>query len=626
MGAQKTILVTEDDGILAANLEETLMGLGYNVLPPVATGEAAVACAKARKPDLIVMDIELLGQMNGIEAVEEIRSFSDVPVVYLTGYAQEPLLTRAKMTAPHGYLVKPVRERELAATLGTALCRRDLDERLKESEERYRIAIESANDGVLIFQNGGHVLVNQRYLDMFGYDSLKDLFSQPAEGVVHPDDRDRILGYIRNGRKGEPTPSRCEFRGMRKDGQIIDIEASVSIVSHNGAPAGLSYLRDVTEQKRAEEALRESEERYRQVFAVGNDALFLVEKETDTILEVNESACLLYGYSHDEFVQMKATDVSAEPQNTESRLGEHGKRLVNRFHRKKDGTVFPVDISVGFFALKGRQVVLAAVRDMTDLKRAAEVRERLEVQIQQIRKEESLGRMAAAIAHHYNNLMNVVLGNLEMALWKIPEGSETQVIVTEAMKASERAATISQLMLAYLGQSPAKRGPSDLSGVCREILPSLAPPAQEDLRLTHYLRPFGPTIHGNKDEITQVLSHLLTNAREALGDKGGDVSVFVGEVQAEDIKAPRFFPTAWTPGLRSYGCLSVSDGGSGIGPDILDNIFDPFFSTKFTGRGLGLAVVLGIVRSLGGAITVESVPGEGTTFRVFLPVMTKELL
>ena len=138
--AREKILIVEDDGILAAQLENTLTGLGYAVFKPAATGEDAIDRAKADNPDLILMDIHLAGVMDGITAAGRIASFSDVPLIYLTGYAEEPLLNQAKFTAPYGYLVKPVSRQELAATIEMSLYRHDLDAKLKESDDRLKLA------------------------------------------------------------------------------------------------------------------------------------------------------------------------------------------------------------------------------------------------------------------------------------------------------------------------------------------------------------------------------------------------------------------------------------------------------------------------------------------------------
>jgi PAS domain S-box-containing protein len=257
--------------------------------------------------------------------------------------------------------------------------------------------------------------------------------------------------------------------------------------------------------------------------------------------------------------------------------------------------------------------------------RAEEERRRSEQRLQQAQKAESLGRMAGAIAHHFNNLLGVVMGNLELAMLDLPQRSGPRANIAEAMAASGRAADISRLMLAYLGQSVGTMAPIELSEVCREALPLLSRSLPEKVHLNIESPDEGPIIQADAVQIRQVLNNLVVNAGEAMGEREGNITVAVREVPTPDIRASRFYPPEWEPKDESYACLSVADTGMGMDPGTLGKAFDPFFSTKFTGRGLGLAVVLGVVKAHEGAITVESVPGRGAIFRVFLPLSVEEL-
>jgi len=263
--------------------------------------------------------------------------------------------------------------------------------------------------------------------------------------------------------------------------------------------------------------------------------------------------------------------------------------------------------------------------DITERKRAEEERLKLEQRLQQAQKAESLGRMAGAIAHHFNNLLGAVMGNLELAMIGLPQGSKPLAKIAEAMKASGRAADISRLMLAYLGQSIATTSPIDLSEVCRETLSLITPSLPKRVTLRTDLPDTELIVRADAVQIRQILTNLLVNAGEAIGDREGDVTVALHELPAADIQASRFYPAEWEPKDEGYACLSVSDTGIGMDPETLENVFDPFFSTKFTGRGLGAAVVLGVVKAHEGAVTVESSAGEGAVFRVFLPLSVEKL-
>jgi two-component system, cell cycle sensor histidine kinase and response regulator CckA len=253
-------------------------------------------------------------------------------------------------------------------------------------------------------------------------------------------------------------------------------------------------------------------------------------------------------------------------------------------------------------------------------------RAELEAQNRQLQKAESLVRMAGAIAHHFNNQLQTVMGNLEMAMDDLPRGENPVEILNEAMQAARRASEVSSLMLTYLGQTTLKRESLDLSEVCSHSLPMLCTTLPKDVILEADLSSPGPKIYANENQIRQVLTNLVRNAREAIDTGGSAIHLIVKPVSATEIPASPRFPIDWLPQNIDYACLEVSDTGCGISEQDIEKIFDPFFTSKFTGRGLGLPVVLGIVRAHGGTVTVESEPGRGSTFSVFLPKTTDAAL
>ena len=244
----------------------------------------------------------------------------------------------------------------------------------------------------------------------------------------------------------------------------------------------------------------------------------------------------------------------------------------------------------------------------------------MEQQLLHVQKDESLGRMAGAIAHNFNNKLMAVMGNLELALEFLPQGSNPRTKVLQAMAASHQAAEISSLMLACIGQTAERKESVFLSETIRETLPPLTNSLPRNVHLKTEIPLQGPTILANPVHIKQILTNLLLNASEAIGDQEGDILVAICEKSSPQVEESRFFPPEWEPKAAGYACLSVSDTGCGLDTEVLEKIFDPFFSTKFIGRGLGLSVVLGLVRVYGGAVAVESQEKRGTTFRVFFPL------
>ena len=273
-------------------------------------------------------------------------------------------------------------------------------------------------------------------------------------------------------------------------------------------------------------------------------------------------------------------------------------------------------------------VEIAIYRHRTEqmLQKAAEEKAQLEAQNQQLQKAESLGRMAGAISHHFNNHLQAVMGNLEMAMDDLPGGENSiDIFLNEAMQAARKAAVVSGQMLTYLGQTFGKHEPIDLSEACRQNLTLLQAAAPKGMIFNADLPSCGPIIRANAGQINQILINLITNAWEASSENKGTIVLTVKTVSLTDIPALKRFPINWQPKESVYACLKNADEGNGIPEKDIEKLFDPFFTTNFTGRGLGLPVVLGIVGAHGGGITVESELGRGSVFCIFFPASTEEI-
>ena len=260
--------------------------------------------------------------------------------------------------------------------------------------------------------------------------------------------------------------------------------------------------------------------------------------------------------------------------------------------------------------------------DITQRKRAEEERKQIEAVNYQLQKAESLGRMAAAIAHRFNNQLHVVMGNLQMGIDDVPEGTETRIILKEAYEAAKRAATVSGMMLTYLGHKPGGKQRVDLSAEIRKSLPLLEAMAPRGFRIEADLPvQGGPILHANAELLQQMLTNLVVNAWEAGTGEPYSIRITLQTIEGERIPPESgWYPADWKPGLQPYACISVADAGGGIPEADMDRLFDPFFTTKALGRGMGLAVVLGIVQGHEGGITICSQPGKGTVVNVFLPL------
>ena len=214
----------------------------------------------------------------------------------------------------------------------------------------------------------------------------------------------------------------------------------------------------------------------------------------------------------------------------------------------------------------------------------------------------------------------MVMGNLEMALEDLPQDAAPVSNLTAAIQGARKAAEVSGLMLAYLGQTTGMHAPLSLSETCRQSLPLLQAGIPKGLMIKIDLPSAGPAVSANANQIQQLLTNLVTNAWEAIVDKQGTVNLIVKTIPQADIPSVHRYPIDWQAENKAYACLEVRDTGDGITEIDIDKLFDPFYSTKLTGRGLGLSVVLGIVKACGGAVAIASTVGVGSTFTVFLPV------
>jgi two-component system cell cycle sensor histidine kinase/response regulator CckA len=460
----------------------------------------------------------------------------------------------------------------------------------------------------------------------------------PEEGLSNPMvERSTDLTGSPEANSGQALRKRAEALADERAGEMPeDLEAPPLEVAlcalHELRVHQIELEMQNEELRRAQEELEVSRARYFDLYDLAPVGYFTLN-EKGSILEANLTAAKLLGLARAALVkqplsrfilpedqdilyrQRKQLWVTGAPQSWELRL------------LRKDAEPFWARVE----ATKaqdsdGASAWRAVVSDITERKFEEKERAKLEAQNRQLQKAKGLERMAGAIAHHFNNHLAAVMGNLELAIGDSPQGSKPDERLTDALHAARGAAEVSKLMLTYLGQTQARHELQDLSEICRRSVRLLQAAMPIDRALETDLPPLGPGISANANEIQQILTNLVTNAWEAGGDARGAVHLSVKTVSPADIPAWRRFPLDWLPRDNAYACLEVMDRGSGIAEKDIEKIFDPFFSSKLTGRGLGLSVVLGIVRAHRGALAVETEIGRGSTFRIFLPVSNEEVV
>ncbi len=520
--------------------------------------------------------------------------------------------------------------RAISQQIAVAIDRKRFLDELKRSEERYRDLVQNANSSIIRMDSNGRISFFNEFAErFFGYEA-SEVVGENVIGTIVPEidstgtDMRAMIADI--GIRPQLYATN-ENENMQRDGTRVWISWTNKLLYNAKGEVSeiLCVGNDITDRKKALEAQRESEERYKQVMRLSLEPIYMFDPETNKILESNPAFEKILGYTADEIHQLTIYHVIAHEQtsvdyHTSKIMAVGATDIGDRLWRRKDGTVFPVHVTANKIKVKGIDIIFVTARDLSERKLAEEKKAELEAQNRQLQKAESLGRMAGAIAHHFNNKLQAVLGNLEMAMAEVPRGGNPTEMLGYAMQAAQQAAEVSVMMLTYLGQTTRLTESLDLSESCRRSLILLQAAAPKRMVIKADFPSYGPVILGNEGQIQQVLTNLLTNAWEAVSENHGTVGLVVKTVSWQEIDDSNRFPFDWKPQDTAYACLEVTDTGHGIAKKDIENIFDPFFTTKFTGRGLGLPVVLGIVGAHGGGITVQSETGRGSVFRVFVPV------
>ena len=474
---------------------------------------------------------------------------------------------------------------------------------LKESEERYRSLINNLDVGV--YRNTGgpkgiFLEANKAIAEMFGYDTV-DEFKQIHVSDLYQDPHDRKRFVDKVTRQGYARNE--EIRLKKKNGTPMwaAVTASLHFDSDGNVEWMDGVIEDISERKRIENKLKENELRYRTLFEAETDAILVVDKQTLSIIDANPAAEKLYGYTRKNFLGMKVPDISAEPDQTRDSVKGKDMFVPLRYHRKKDGTVFPVEVSDSSFRLSGRELKIGTIRDITD-------KQKMEEDQARTNKLESVGLLAGGIAHDFNNILQSISGNLQLA--QIKEDSKPYLARME--HSVERAGQLSEQLLTFAKGGSPVRETASVEKIVRETADFCL---GRSTNIRFECTADADLLSGNVDsgQISQVIQNLIENARQAM-PKGGTISVDLKNHMLEPKNLMELAP-------GNYIRITFRDTGMGIPEDHLENIFDPYFSTKKTGSGLGLATSFSIINKHGGHISVASTVGKesGTTFTILLP-------
>ena len=599
MNKKKQILVVEDESIVTRSIQRTLQKLGYDVPTAVSSGHAAIQNARQNKPDLVLMDIVLKGKMDGIEAADQIRARFDIPVVYLTAYADDEILKRAKITEPFGYIVKPFEDRELKTVIEVALYKAKMEKELKASRASFHNIVEKSADGIVIVDKGGIVqFVNQAAEALFGRrkeELLGELFGFPVMGheVIE-------LDVVHLGKE----PGIAEMR--------------LAETEWNGQSAYLALLRDVTERGLAEKKIKRAAQEWRTTFDSITDMISIHDKNFK-ILRVNKALARVFKTEPRELIGKTCYELF------------HGTRqpCPNCPHTwtlktKKPTTLELFEPQLGVhlgistspvFDEKGEVISSVHIaKDITERKQAEETLKEANEKLTEYNQLKD--EFVSTASHELRTPLSIIMGAIRLILDEIPGKivEEQREILATAMENVKR---LGRIVDSLLNISRIESGKLDLQrtvvNICELIKDTVsdykALAQEKGISLDCEIPQRRVDICLDPDRIKEVLINLISNSLK-FTHEGGWVKVTCGEHNGE-------------------ARVSIQDSGVGIAKEDMPKLFDKFtqFGRKAgpgeKGTGLGLAIAKKLVGMHDGRIEVESEVNRGTTFTISLPLTTE---
>ena len=573
--------------------------------------------------DLVITDYRL-NWTDGLEVLRRVRLvLPDCPVIMFTGTGNQEIAVQALKNGLDDYVVKsPMHFKRLQAAVRSALEKTRQRQALVASEEDFRRVIKSSPIAMGIYDELGRVTyLNDRFLKIFGY-SLEDLPDLESWWLkAYPDEAYRRQAraiWEHANEKAQRLGADIEahrYRVTCKDGTQRTVEIFGSLIGKRH----LVILNDITQQRHADEQLL----LMAAIVQSSDDAIIGMDLE-GVVSSWNRGAEKIYGFSRQEMLGGSLSRLMPEGSEGEleeilqkTRAGEHIEHLET-LHRRKDGKIINMSLSISPIVDAEGNVTSASTIGSDISHRVS-----LEQQLRQAQKMEALGTLAGGIAHDFNNILTAIIGHASLLNLKLDKNDPLTDNVHQILEASSRAANLTQALLGFSRKAPIETKPVSLNGIIKKVERLLVMLLKENVSYQATLTPDDPTIMADPGQIEQVLINLASNARDAIPSAGAI------RVSTEVVDLDEYFVRAHGYGDPGrYASLSFSDNGVGMDERIRLRIFEPFFTTKGMGKGtgLGLAIVYGIIKQHNGFISCYSEPGLGTTFQIYLPITTRELV
>jgi len=657
------VLIVDDEAGLMTALCEMLTEQGYEAVG-LTSARAALALLQEQEVDVLVSDL-MMPEMDGIALLREALDIDPYLVgIIMTGQGTIQTAVDAMKLGAFDYVLKPFKRQILLPTLERAMQVHQL--RIENVQLRETVAIYELGQAIaytLDVNTVLHKIIDGALQQVNGTEASimlptsdgAELFVAAAGGknragllgervpmthsvlsqVVHTCEPLTWSGTVSDLRFASQPPcadTATIVLPMLAGGKLVGV-LSVSAMQRRrtfrlGQVKALSILAHLAATALKNAALYtqvyQSEERFRSVTESATDAILSTDSH-GTILSWNRGAQTLFGYVQDEIVGRALTTLMPERyhdvcanMNSVAARGQQDRRgkMVEMHGLRRDGSEVPVELALSSWRTDQGVFFSAIIRDMTE-------HTRLETHLRQAQKMQAIGNLAGGIAHDFNNMLAAIMGYTELALLDIERDSTVWTELQRVLTAGHRAKDLIGQILAFSRQTAVERTPLECRLLVKDALTLLRGALPSTIAIHPVIEPNAGFILADPTQIHQVLINLCTNAAHAMQDTGGVIEVHLAplEVSADN---PALAP-ALQPG--PYVRLVIRDTGHGMTPEIMERIFEPFFTTKQVGEGtgMGLAVVHGIVTSHGGAITVESAPGQGTTFTVYLPRMVRTM-
>lgn len=635
-----SVLVVDDDPDILFGTTRLLQSVGYSVFEAT-TGDACLKLINEKKPDLVLLDVEL-PDMLGYEVCRQVKmgEKTDRPhVVMISGKMTSPdHRAQGLEIGADGYLSRPISNREFLAGI-QAFCRmikaeRELKQMTKKiemlNEERYISILKTAMDGFWLTDTHGQLLqVNDSYCKNSGYSedellsmNISDLDANESLQAIH----ERMQHIIDKG------SDRFESKHRRKDGTLFDVEISVQFRKEEGGQC-VCFLRDISKGKQAEAELIKYSQRLQLATSSAKLAIWDWDVINNTMFW-DDRMFEFYGISREMFSNnVDAWTNSLHPDDKRKAIDECNSALLGeREYNTKfrvihpDGTIKHLRANgLVIWDNSGKAVRMTGInRDITDQIQAEEERRNLEAHLQQSQKMEAIGTLAGGIAHDFNNILGAILGYSEMAKEDSLAGTVNQRHIDQIIHAATRAKALVNQILAFSRQTKTQRIPLQPAAIVKESIKLLRSSIPTTITIQQDVDPTTDLILSDPTQLHQVIMNLCTNAYHAMEKSGGILSISLNNITLTEkclLSIPHILP-------GNFVRLSIRDTGEGIRPEIRNKIFDPYFTTKETGKGtgLGLAIADGIIKSYGGFITCRSEIGVGTVFEVNLPAISEKIV